>query len=335
MPVYNGDRFIGEAMDSVLNQTLTDFELIVVDDGSKDRTPEILETYADRDARVRVHTVSPNAGAIAARNTGTQLSRAEFIAVMDADDISLPTRLEKQAAYLEEHPFVGVVGTNVKLLDGGQSPKPIRTYPSQPALAAWSMAFFNSVAHPTVMIRREVLQKTNGYDPVCKGGSEDYDLFSRASSFTGVSNVPEVLLLYRKWEGNMTRTAWEAQEADANRIAGNVAARWLGERLPEALVGQLRGLATDRYPKTAADLKSVGDAVARLHDAFVRQTALTSEDKRLVARDAGVKLWLLAALAAKRSPVLAASLGRTALSISPASLPAFMSKAAARLTARR
>jgi len=335
MPVYNGERLLGEAVESILGQTFEDFELIAVDDGSKDRSLDMLQTYARKDPRVRVHPMPVNGGAIAARNTGIQFARGTFIAVMDADDVSLPHRLASQLKYLEDHPEAGVVGSYVQLIDGDGTHGDIRKFPTDPALMAWSMLFFNCLAHPSVMMRHDVLASANGYAPECKGGAEDYDLFARVSRTARLATIPDVLVLYRKWEGNMTRTAWESQERDANRIVGDAVAFLLGAGISEDLAKSLRGLATGGYPETSDGMRTLGKLIEQLFTAFVRQPWLTAEEKKLIAHDAGVKLWLLASLAASKSPAVAASLSGSAFAMSPSSLPSFVAKVAKRLTSKR
>jgi glycosyltransferase involved in cell wall biosynthesis len=335
MPVYNGERLLGEAVESILRQSFDNWELIAVDDGSRDRSLEILRAYAIKDRRVRVHPMAANGGAIAARNTGTELARGEFIAVMDADDVSLPQRLATQLQYLDDHRETGVVGSFVQLIDGDGKRSDVRTFPTDPALMAWSMLFFNCLAHPSVMMRRNVLESANGYAPECKGGAEDYDLFAKVSRIARLATIPEVLVLYRKWEGNMTKRAWESQERDANRIVGEAAAFLLGSGISEDLAKDLRGLATSNYPRKGDGIRKLGGLIEQLFEAFVQQTWLTAPDKKLVARDAGIKLWLLASLATRRSPAVAASLSASAFAMSPASLPGFVAKAARRLASKR
>jgi len=335
MPIYNGERFLGKAIESILNQAFTDFELIAVDDGSTDRSLEILQAFAERDSRVRLHRMPVNGGAVAARNAGTQLSRGKFIAIMDADDVSLPNRLDRQRLHLEQNPDVGVVGTYVQLIDGDDKPGAIKTFPSTPALMGWSMLFFNCLAHPSVMIRREILLAVEGYAAKCKGGTEDYDLFVRVSRLARLATIPEVLVLYRQWGGNMTQRAWESQEQDATRIVQEMAAALLGTEVSDRLAARLRGMATNAYPRTADDIGALGHLILQLFRAYAQQPWLTRQDQQTVARDAGIKIWLLASLAAFRSPALASSLGASAVAISPSSLPAFVAKAAKRLATKR
>src|SRR5688572_25854696 len=151
IPVYNGERFVVEAIRSILTQTLRDFECIVVDDGSTDQTPQLLAFEQSRDSRITVHRQPSNMGFRTALNTGCLLARGEFIARMDADDVSLPFRFEHQVRFLQTHPQVGVVGSAVQLLNELGERGEIKSFPLESGLAEWSMIFFNSLAHPSVM----------------------------------------------------------------------------------------------------------------------------------------------------------------------------------------
>ena len=109
MPVYNGEKHLAQAIDSVLGQTFGDFELIIVDDGSTDGTAQMLAGYGQRDQRVRIYH-QENQGVTVSRNAGCCVARGEYIAVLDADDVSLPQRLERQVRWLDAHSGIGVLG---------------------------------------------------------------------------------------------------------------------------------------------------------------------------------------------------------------------------------
>ena len=111
MPVYNGEKYLAEAIDSILVQTFTDFELLIVDDGSQDNSAEIIRSYVKRDSRIRFFQQEQNEGSANARNRGIANAKGEFIAAMDCDDVSLPERLQKQVDFLESHPEIGALGT--------------------------------------------------------------------------------------------------------------------------------------------------------------------------------------------------------------------------------
>jgi len=148
MPVFNEDATLQEAVESILHQTRQDFELILIDDGSTDHTPEILDNYSDHDQRIRVFHQS-HSGLIRSLNKGLELAKGKYLARMDADDISLPERLEKQTAYLENNPEVGVCGTWAKKFGLTNKHQTIKM-PASPEEIKSGLLFNNTLIHPTV-----------------------------------------------------------------------------------------------------------------------------------------------------------------------------------------
>lgn len=218
MPAYNAARYVGEAIDSVLSQTLSDFELLAIDDGSTDDTPRILREYAARDPRVRVLTL-PNGGIGAALNAGLAQSRGAFIARMDSDDVCLPERFKKQVDFLQAHPECVLVGSRVLLIDPEGEPlyemeSVVLTHEQIDRVlleARWS------IVHPSIMMRREALERVGGYNndlvPV-----EDHDLFLRLAEIGRLANLPDVLLKYRKHPMNSVRVLADRRVAALKRV---------------------------------------------------------------------------------------------------------------------
>ena len=333
-PVYNAESFLPEAIESVLNQSLTDFEFILIDDGSTDRTAEILSGYSSRDPRVRVHRQPRNMGVREALNTGCRLARADFIARMDADDISEPERLDRQFAFLNDHGKVGVVGSAVQLIDSKGAKKRIKAFPEEPALIAWSMLFFNAIAHPTVMMRRELVERAGLYPPVAARGPEDYALFMRLTRLTRFANLPEALLRYRVSDQNLSLTASRSLEDDAQRILRESLAEWWRIGLTAEMAGLLRGLSTDRFPTEGAQVRAMSNLLQELIAAFCADGHFRPSELAPVRRDAAVRLWLLAALAATRVPEALIPLAIRATWLSPSSGWFFLKKSLSRLTRR-
>jgi len=330
MPVFNGEQFVAEAVQSILQQTFGDFEFIVVDDGSGDRTPEILAGLAKGDSRIVVIRQPRNMGVTEALNTGCRTARGALIARMDADDVSVPERFETQVAYLRQHPEVGVVGSQVRLIDQTGQPGRLKNYPSQPGLVAWSLLFFNSLAHPTVMFRRELLERA-GYYPVEWNRVEDYALFLQLSRMTKLANLPDVLLFYRAWEGNVSARAAQEQDRNANEALRRAVATSLGRELTAEQAAALRGLPTDRYPQTVEEIRALGDVIRDLQRRFVALGNLDVKDIEAITRDAAVRLWLLAGLAARKSPLAALTLAASATRTRPSAVVDFARKVIRRL----
>lgn len=193
MPVLNAERFLAEALTSILDQTFADFEFLVVDDGSTDSTPGILEQFAVRDGRLRV-VRQERAGLTPALNRGWRLARAPYIARMDGDDVSLPDRFARQVAFLDDHPRVGVVGgAFVVLTEQGERLGTI-TYATADRELRRDLRRYNCIPHPTAMIRREALERVGGYR---LERAEDYDLWLRIADDWQLANLPDPVLLYR------------------------------------------------------------------------------------------------------------------------------------------
>lgn len=210
MPVYNGERFLAEAIDSILGQTFTDFEFVIIDDGSTDASPAILADYASRDPRIRVLRQA-NAGIVAALNRGLTECRAPLVARMDADDVCLPQRLAAQVNYLTQYPDLVAVGTAFQLISASGERGPIVRNPSSPRAIARGLRSANRLAHPTVMMRRDAVLAAGGYREALRH-AEDYDLWARLSLVHKLANLSECLLLYRIHTGQIS---WEQSEAQA------------------------------------------------------------------------------------------------------------------------
>jgi glycosyltransferase involved in cell wall biosynthesis len=209
MPLYNGERFLAEAIDSILGQTFTDFEFVIIDDGSTDTSPAILADYASRDPRIRVVTQA-KAGIVAALNRGLAECRTALVARMDADDISLPTRLERQVSFLAAHPRVAVVGTAFRLISEDGRPGTIVAHPVNAATIRKGLSHATMLGHPTVMMRRDAVVNGGGYREALRH-AEDYDLWTRLSDGHELTNLSECLLSYRTHRGQVSWSQAEAQ----------------------------------------------------------------------------------------------------------------------------
>ncbi|HET6251733.1 MAG TPA: glycosyltransferase [Tepidisphaeraceae bacterium] len=197
MPLYNTERHLPAALDSVLGQTFTDFEIIAVDDGSKDGTLAILRDYEERDSRLRVVS-RPNTGIVGALNDGLALARGEFIARMDGDDLCLPERFARQIDHLRNNPQCVLVGSQVLLIDPDGAPicPHTQTRFSHEEIDHDHLNRGWPVIHPSVMMRRQAVEKVGGYREEYKW-LEDHDLFLRLAEIGCLANLPEVLLKYR------------------------------------------------------------------------------------------------------------------------------------------
>ncbi|MDE9563743.1 glycosyltransferase [Xenorhabdus bovienii] len=201
MSVYNGEKYLEEAIDSILSQTFEDYELIIIDDGSTDSSPSILSSYAEKDMRVKVITNENNIGLILSLNKGLYMASSNLVARMDADDIAIPERLKIQVDFMQNHPDIVVCGGFTTYLENPTKGDIHAT--SHEGIVA-ECFFHCPVAHPTVMMRKDkILELTDGYDPNDLY-AEDYGLWSRLimSKRARFANINKPLLNYRTHPNN-------------------------------------------------------------------------------------------------------------------------------------
>lgn len=223
MSVLNGERYLSEAVDSILNQTFTDFEFIVIDDGSTDTTPDILAEYAHRDHRMVIIQNKQNIGLTRSLNKGLALARGEYIARQDADDISLPHRLQLQASFLDHHPETVLISSNYEIIDEGGCQIKITQKLTDPILVTWGLLFANYVGgHGVVMFRRAPVINLGGYAEEYRY-AQDYQLWSRLVGVGSITILPEVLLRWRSHKQSISTEQSPAQTGFALTVAqGNL-----------------------------------------------------------------------------------------------------------------
>lgn len=217
MPAYNVEQFIGASIESILNQTFTDFEFIIINDGSKDSTAKIVEKYAKQDKRIRFINNKKNKGLIAVLNEGLNLARGKYIARMDSDDISYPERFAKQIKYMEKHPECGVLGTAAQNFGADD-----HAYYNPYEVTVFDLFRGVPFYHPSVMFRKEVLDKYHlRYDPDYYL-VEDYELWTRLLTITKMNNLQEILLNYRVHPKSVSVSNHELQEKNKQRVKSNL-----------------------------------------------------------------------------------------------------------------
>lgn len=195
MSVHNGERFLAEAVESVLAQTFPDFEFIVIDDGSTDGTTTLLGECQKRDARVRVYH-QDNKGLIESLNRGCSLARGRYIARMDADDVAVKDRLMWQIEFMERHPEVGVVGGAVQFINALGEPGNRCLLPTSNREIQSALLSNCVLVHPTVLMRKDAFVSVGGYRKIMVD-AEDYDLWLRIADHFQLANLPAVVLKYR------------------------------------------------------------------------------------------------------------------------------------------
>jgi len=215
MTMFNAAAYLQAAIESLLAQSYRDFELIIVDDGSTDESAAVAESLTD--PRLRLVRNPANRGQNACLNQGLALARGEFVARQDADDLSRPDRLEKQARFLETHPEIALLGANAEEIDGSGRPLGRTDLPRDTLAIRWGNLFFNSFLHSAVMFRTNVIRgEFGGYDE--DFWCQDYALFSRVARRHAVANLAEPLISLRVHSESMMRSPTSRLEVETNRI---------------------------------------------------------------------------------------------------------------------
>ena len=200
MSVYNGDAFVTESVASVLAQTFEDFEFIIVDDGSTDKTASIVASFSDK--RIRLISQS-NTGLTVALNEALRHCRAPFVARQDADDISYPDRFATQLQYFEQHPEVSVVGSWATVIDVEGDAVGLLSNATEPSEIKRKLPSDNTFIHGSLMFRRHAVESAGGYRPQFRY-AQDYDLMLRLSNRYQLANVPRSLYAIRHWRGKIS-----------------------------------------------------------------------------------------------------------------------------------
>lgn len=219
MPVYNSEKYLREAVESILSQTFRNFELIAVDDGSTDGSGSILAGYHQQDERIVILTHLKNEGIVSALNWGLKIASGKYIARMDADDVSLPERLEQQVRFLEAHPQVGILGSAAIFMDSQGQEIARLVQPGEDLAIRWTCLLANAFFHPTVMIRQAVLTEFNlGYQPGIQSG-QDYALWVQMLEHTQGANLHQPLVRYRVYAESISSQYMQEQRENHDQIS--------------------------------------------------------------------------------------------------------------------
>lgn len=215
MAVYNGEKYLKEAIDSILYQTYRDFEFIIIDDCSTDDTPCILASYGDK--RIRIIRNERNLKLPASLNRGLRLAQGKYIARMDADDVAMPERFAKQIGYMEAHNEVAVLGGSIEVMDEfGKS-----LYVNQVKCGDKIGSYYllpSPIAHPTAMLRKSMTVDEGFFYDEKYTSAQDYDLWLRIAKVHKIANIPDVVLMYRIHGGSISESKREQQQSNALKI---------------------------------------------------------------------------------------------------------------------
>ncbi len=243
MPVYNGERYLAEAIESILAQTFTDFEFIIVDDGSTDGSAEIVQTFAERDSRIRFLQLAENRGRADARNAGIKSAHGNYIAMMDCDDLCLRKRLSMQADFIQSNPDIGVVGTCGQVMNRDMTaPQSEFKLPGEHALIALYTFLGYGILGASLMFRRECLTQAGGYE-AGRRFCDDLELHWRILQDTRIrfANLPDQLYLYRRHDQPKFRNTRTDPYLEWRRLK-RLNLKRLGIREPDATLQRLAQL---------------------------------------------------------------------------------------------
>jgi glycosyltransferase involved in cell wall biosynthesis len=209
MSVFNGAEYLRVAIESILTQTFTNFEFIIINDGSTDNSEDIVLSF--KDSRIKYHLNEQNIGLTKSLNKGIRLSKGNYIARMDADDIAYPNRFEEQVNYLEKHQQCGVCGTNIKLIDAESNLIRYHEYPNENKELKTRLLIGSIFVHPTVMIRKSTLTDYSIFYNETYSSSQDYDLWVQLAQYCDFSTIQNTLLDYRIHDNSISISKKESQ----------------------------------------------------------------------------------------------------------------------------
>ena len=273
MPVYNRAPLVGEAIESILGQTYEHLELIIVDDDSTDQSVVVIQQY--RDPRIRLIRLPKNRGPSVARNIGNEAARGTYIAVMDSDDIALPQRLEKQLAFMEAHPEVGLCGCSVHSIDEvGQRKKGAWQASSDPTLCRANLVFGIPFHHATWLVRRAIYEQLTyrtEWEPVA-----DFDFMVEAARLTTFAGLRDTMMLIRNHPERISRRRRKEQTNKtlfvSQRILERIGLHWNPMQLStwHHRLACLEARHPDTPPLKPDELEALAELVSQLLQANQR-----------------------------------------------------------------
>jgi glycosyltransferase involved in cell wall biosynthesis len=259
MPVYNGEKYLREAIESILNQTFTDFEFLIINDGSTDKSKEIILSY--NDPRIRFVENENNIMLIESLNIGIQLAKGKYVARMDCDDISLPERLEKQVEFMEINQGIVACGTNLKTISYQDSQ--LWQNPINHNEMLCQMLFSTAIFHPTAIFRKQILINNKIFYSKEYPHAEDYELWYRLSQNYKLANLNLVLYLYRIHEDQVTKKFDKVKNESANNVRKSMLLKIMPDANEEEINFHLNVVANINL-KSKLDLNKVLDWFEKL-----------------------------------------------------------------------
>lgn len=295
MPVYNTEKYLGQSIESILNQTYTNFEFLIFDDGSTDSSPDIIRKYAQLDQRIIPFFSNENIGYVEHLNTGIKQARGEFIARMDSDDIALLHRFDTQLKYLNEHPNIDIVGSGAILINEEGRELRISHQETDSILLKWALFFYNPFYHPSLLIRKSYFSIAGMYD-VKMQPAEDRDMWLRGWFTSKFANIHQPLIKYRVHPKSTSVEKQQLQASKSEYALLNHYGRFLGVNLETKYIPFFR-----EFHKKDIDISQMNDQVlsttlisikSRFYTTY--NSELSDEIRRKIDNDVFIKLLYIA-----------------------------------------
>ncbi len=326
MTTYNGAGTIRDSIDSVLRQSFSDFELVVVDDASTDATPTILVGIDD--ARMRILHPGRNLGVVGARNFGFAACRGAYIAAHDHDDLSRPERLAQQVALLDAEPGIVLAATEVELEQNGRLSHSGHAAQGDPLAMRWLLLVDNPLTWSSVMVRSDAVRRLGQFVRPEYELADDFDLYHRLLRVGDIVRLNAPLVVYRWHDANTARAGRERLMANAAKILNEAYAPLLGNDADEAALLVVRHLSHRQPANDPVTLHRLGTCLDRLLDAFCEANSLSSPQRDCIVALAGEIWWKSVRAAIRNGRPNLLSIFRRHPGLAEASPPGFLDLAA-------
>jgi len=275
MSVYNGMPHLPEAIESILNQSFPDFELIIVNDCSSDNSLKVIKSFTDK--RIKIIENVTNIGLTKSLNKALKTAKGGYIARMDADDISLPKRFQKQIAFFNDNPKYALLGTWAKIWKNNIPSGRFHKHPQDSQILRFILLFNNPFVHSSVMFRKSAIDQIGLYNPDFKY-AQDYELWSRFCLKYAISNIPEVLHIYREIPSSVSRAGFSKFEKNVLNNSCNNIKLIINEPINDKLVRNLSCFINNRF-----DLLSKPLMIEDLYSLFLKLTnKINKQDDNLM-----------------------------------------------------
>jgi glycosyltransferase involved in cell wall biosynthesis len=295
LPVFGNEKFLPESIDSILTQTFSDFELIIIADSPSDDLKKILNFYLKMDERITI-IYRNERGLISALNLGCRLAKGKYIVRMDADDISTIDRFEKQIKFMEENREIGVLGSFIEHIDEDGKVMGQYKLPTDPKIIRFQLFYDCCVAHPSVIMRRSVVESVGFYNPDAES-DEDTDLWIKISQISSIANFPEILLKYRLHNTNISRKSLTPDQDQVRlKIRISLYRKILKKEFSDDEKSViLAWIKKSRIPDKK-EMEYLYGLITRLSRSYIQNTTLDANQLREIKKIFGLKLFELVKL---------------------------------------